>query len=139
MDLNKYITAQKESINTVKKELRKGKKESHWIWFIFPQLRGLGKSYLSYYYGLANMQEASEYYNNKYLNKNLKFCFNKIMKYDELETCFGGIDTKKIHSCATLFYLATKNELFRKVIDKFFKGRLDEKTMLLLKKKGEID
>ena len=135
MELNKFKDVQKEYISTVKRELKQRYKEKHWIWFVFPQLKGLGKSLNSDYYGLDGIEEAKEYYNDKYLRKNLLSCFRIIYKYEDKEVladCVGMLDAIKIRSCATLFYVATKRIIFKKFLDKFFDGFLDDKTMLLL-------
>lgn len=133
--MNKYIFAQKEYIQTVINELKNGKKVSHWIWFIFPQLKGLGKSIFSDYYGLSDLNETKQYYLNKFLRNNLNKCLQIIYSYTDVEliiNCLGDLDTKKLHSCVTLFYLATKKNIFKKIIDKFFNGLLDNQTLSLL-------
>lgn len=135
MELNKYIKAQEYCIDTVKEELRDGLKQTHWMWFVFPQLKGLGKSIVSDYFGLKSLDEAKEFFENKYLRKNLVTCFKLVLKLNDhrrLSYCFGVVDTMKIHSCATLFYLATRRIIFKKFLDKFFGGSLDDKTVLLL-------
>lgn len=135
MELIKYIKAQEYCIKDAKYELRKKKKVSHWIWFVFPQLRGLGRSIVSDYYGLNSVYEAMEFYHEKYLRKNLNDCFKIVMKYENYDTllkCLGEVDAKKVHSCASLFYIATDKPIFKKFIDKFFNGLLDERTVVLL-------
>lgn len=138
MALLKYLKAQEIYIDTAKSELKKGAKQTHWIWFIFPQLKGLGKSFVSEYYGLHGLEETKEYYSNKSLRKNLLDCFKLVMKYEDteqLQTVFGMLDAIKVRSCATLFYIATKRLIFKKFLDKFFDGFLDEKTVVLLEKR----
>ena len=138
MDLKRFEQVQKLCIKEVKAEIRSGYKETHWIWFIFPQLKGLGSSMVSNYYGLNNLEEAREYYDNKYLRKNLLSCFRLVLKLEDerdLSNCFGMLDSVKIRSCATLFYIATKKNIFKKFLDKFFEGLLDNKTMLLLQER----
>lgn len=136
MELNKYIKAQEYCIDRVKTELKNGKKETHWIWFIFPQLKGLGTSIVSDYYGLKNLCEAQEYYKNKYLKNNLIGCLNIIYNYKDiymLKNCLGELDTKKLYSCVTLFKFASpRSKIFSNVIDKFFNGLLDKDTVILL-------
>ena len=135
MAIDRFIKAQKIYIKNAKTELKQCYKETHWIWFVFPQLKGLGKSLNSDYYGLDGIEEAKEYYNDKYLRKNLLSCFRIIYKYEDKEVladCVGMLDAIKIRSCATLFYVATKRIIFKKFLDKFFDGFLDDKTMLLL-------
>lgn len=133
--VNKYIESQKNYIADVKSELKKRKKETHWIWFIFPQLEGLGESVLSKYYALKSVEEAQIYYKNAYLRRNMNCLIDIILKYKtkDLVSVFGEIDCKKFHSCMTLFYVATKNRRFEKVLNKFYNGCLDKQTMLLLR------
>lgn len=106
------------------------------MWFVFPQLKGLGESPMSDYYGLDGIEDAEEYYKHKQLRKNLEGCLSIVCKYKDVwqvKNCLGELDTMKLHSCASLFYLATKKSIFKHVIKKFFNGVLDEKTILLLK------
>lgn len=134
---SRFLKVQERFIDTVKSELKSRKKDSHWIWFIFPQLRGLGKSPMSNYYGLDGIEDAKEYYKHKHLRKNLECCLSIVCEYkgiEEIEDCLGKLDTMKLHSCVSLFYLATKKNIFKYVINKFFNGILDEKTILLLKR-----
>lgn len=135
MEPKRFLEVQEYWIDTVKRELKSKQKVSHWIWFIFPQLRGLGESPMSDYYGLDGIEDAKEYYKHKRLRKNLEGCLSIVCKYkgiEEIERCLGKLDTMKLHSCASLFYLATKKKIFKHVIKKFFNGVLDEKTILLL-------
>ena len=135
MTVNRFVETQKMYIDVVKDDLTSGKKKNHWIWFIFPQLKGLGKSQVSQYFGIKDMDEAREYYKEPTLKKNLDDCFKIVLKYKDynaLSDCFGTLDTKKVHSCATLFYLSTKKPIFKKFLDKFFNGLLDEQTVILL-------
>lgn len=131
MPLDRFLFAQKLYLEDAKTEIQTGKKKSHWIWFVFPQLKGLGKSQVSKYYGLNGIKEAKEYYNNAQLRKNLLDCFKLVLKLDNLEECFRS-DTVKIYSCASIFYLATQKKIFKEVIDKYFGGRIDNNTVLLL-------
>ena len=135
MELNRFVIAQKEYIKIAKTELKQGKKETHWIWFVFPQLKDLGTSEYSSFYGLDSLQDAKKYYRNAYLRRNLNSCFHIIHKYadkEELADSVGMLDAIKIRSCATLFYLATKQMVFKRFLNKFFDGFLDDKTVLLL-------
>ena len=137
MEPKRFLEVQECWIDIVKRELKSKKKVSHWIWFIFPQLRGLGESPMSDYYGLDGIEDAKEYYKHKRLRKNLEGCLSIVCKYkgiEEIERCLGKLDTMKLHSCASLFYLATKKNIFKHVIKKFFNGVLDEKTILLLER-----
>lgn len=136
-NLNRFKLAQSKYLDIAKTEMVIGRKENHWIWFVFPQLKGLGKSYASNYYGLVDAYETMEYYNDKQLRKNLIDCVKILLQFkhlDELTECFGELDTVKIRSCMTLFYMVTKKKIFKKVLDKFFSGLIDDKTVVLLNK-----
>lgn len=138
LGLNKFKEAQQDYYKQARREIRHGLKQTCWIWFIFPQLKGLGFSMLSNYYGLQNVQEAQCYYEDKYLRHNLTEMFRIVLKMKDTEDfvyCFGETDSKKVRSCATLFYLATKKSIFKRFLDKFFNGLLDEQTVLLLKER----
>ena len=138
LGLNRFKEAQKDFYKQAKREVRQGYKKTCWIWFIFPQLKGLGFSTVSDYYGLQNVQEAQSYYEDKYLRHNLTEMFRIVLKMKNTEDfmyCFGETDGKKVRSCATLFYLATKKSIFKRFLDKFFNGLLDEQTMLLLRER----
>ena len=137
IETQRFLEAQNYWIDTVKRELKAKKKVSHWIWFIFPQLKGLGESLMSNYYGLDGIEDAKEYYKNKQLRRNLENCLSIVYEYEgieEVDSCLGKIDTMKLHSCVSLFYLATKESIFENILKKFFNGILDEKTILLLKR-----
>ena len=138
MEINRFIKVQECWMEIVENELKEGKKVSHWIWFIFPQLKGLGKSPTSDYYGLESLDDAREYYANKFLRKNLNKCLRIIYKNKDIRAitnCIGELDTMKLHSCVTLFYLATNKKTFKRILDKFFNSLIDEKTVLLLEKR----
>lgn len=138
MDKNRFIKSQDCWMDTVIAELKNGEKKSHWIWFVLPQLKGLGNSFTSEYYGLESLDDAREYYSNKYLRKNLNKCLHIIYKYKDIRAlvyCLGSLDTLKLRSCVSLFYLATKKKMFKKILDKFFDGLIDEKTVILLEKR----
>lgn len=136
IELNRFIEAQKGEMKKVFEELSAGKKTTHWMWFIFPQLKGLGHSFMSDYYGLNSVEDAKEYLKNPILRENMTKCVSIVSEYentDELLDCFGDLDAKKLHSCLSLFYMATKSDLFEDPINKFFGGVLDDKTISLLK------
>lgn len=138
MELTRFKTAQRDYYKQARKEVRQGYKRTCWIWFIFPQLRGLGFSMVSNYYGLTNIEEAQDYYEDRYLRHNLTEMFRIVLKLNNTEDlmyCFGETDSKKVRSCATLFYIATKKSIFKRFLDKFFNGLLDEKTVLLLEER----
>lgn len=133
--LDRYIRPYKKFFAQVKTELQDGKKQTHWMWFIFPQLKGLGKSAISDYYSLDSIQDAKDFYSNKFLRDSMNELLKIVLKlrsYEQLLDCFGEIDILKFHSCATIFYVATKKRIFKKVLNKFFNGHLDKETINLL-------
>lgn len=130
--LAKFITAQKEDFDIALTEIKNGRKESHWIWYIFPQIAGLGRSATSEYYAIQNLSEAKMYLENEYLRNNLLTICQALLdlKTDNAEEVLGWIDAIKLKSSMTLFTLATPEEpVFKAVLDKFFHGQLDEKTV----------
>ena len=135
MDINRFVKAYKSYGIVAEEEIRNGRKESHWMWFIFPQVRGLGTSIISNYYGMDGIEEAQLFYANKMLKKGLRKLTKLVLRLrneKRLQRCFGSVDTMKLKSSMTIFYLATNEKLFKKVLDKFFQGCLDKQTMILL-------
>lgn len=140
MVLKKYIDAQKDNYDIALSEIKKGQKQSHWMWYIFPQIKGIGKSENSTYYAINSLEEAKMYLNNKLLRTRLIDILNELLKLDEnnAERIFGNVDALKLQSSMTLFNLADpKTEQFYLIINKFFRGRLDEKTINIIDKLNE--
>lgn len=135
-NLQRFINAQNEVYKDVICELKNGNKESHWMWFVFPQLKGLGKSETAEYYGIENINEAIAYTNNKTLwNRYLECCeilldLNNLTIYEIL----GTIDSLKLCSSLTLFYEASKEPLLEKLLIKYFNGNKCNLTLNLLNK-----
>ena len=117
------------------KEVGNGLKEGHWMWYIFPQLRGLGRSDLASYYGIIGKGEAQAYLADKVLGSRLREICNSLIQVrgKSAADIFGPVDTMKLRSSMTLFYLASgKEEVFRKVLAKYFDEKLDDKTVGML-------
>lgn len=133
--MNRFIEAHEKYFNIALEEIKVGKKKTHWMWFIFPQLKGLARSSTAFYYGLDSAQEAEAFYNDDYLKKNLIMITKELLKLEtnDPQVVFKFPDNVKLQSSMTLFYMVTKNELFKKVLDKYFFGELDIKTINLLK------
>lgn len=130
--VSKFIEAQRDCIDQVTDEISNGKKIGHWMWFIFPQISGLGSSEYSIRYSIKNLQEAQEYLSNEILADRLEKLTNIILlnKFD-LICLFGEIDYLKFISCMTLFSkVAGKDSVFSKVIEEY--GVIDEKTVKIL-------
>ncbi len=133
-NLERFIYVQKLNYENCLNEIKNGKKKSHWIWYIFPQLRELGESYISDYFGISGLNEAREYLNNEYLRNNLIEISTELLKLDDdIDNILGEIDSLKLNSSMTLFKYADPTiEIFNKVIDKFYSGKEDKITVSLL-------
>ncbi len=136
MDLERFIKAQENSYSVALAEIRSGKKLTHWMWYIFPQLRGLGRSYTSQYYGIQGRAEAEAYLGHPTLSSRLVEISESLLQLncDDASEIFGYIDDLKLQSSMTLFFIVGGNPVFKGVLEKFFKGELDEKTVELLQK-----
>ena len=134
-NLRRFIDAQKRDYKNALEEIKRGRKESHWIWYIFPQLKNLGYSDISKYYGIGTIEEARAYLDNDLLRKNLIEISEAIYDLDDdILNIMGYPDNLKLNSSMTLFKYADSNiEIFSKVIDKFYDGEEDEKTLILIK------
>ena len=133
-DLTRFVEAHNEHYEQALSEIKAGRKESHWMWYIFPQLQGLGFSRMSYYYGISDIYEAKAYLNNKLLKDHLLEISNALYKCDgEIIDIMGNPDYMKLLSCMTLFKAADPSiEIFQKIIDKFFLGQDDRKTLEMI-------
>ena len=135
-NIDRFVVAQKMSYKTALDEIKGGFKQTHWIWYIFPQLKGLGKSQMSEYYGIENADEAMEYWHNEYLKNNLIEISEELLKFNTSQLSFviGDADAVKVRSCMTLFhFVAPGCETFNRVIKKFFNGEWDHKTFEMLR------
>lgn len=133
-DLDRFIKAQKRKYNIAFSEIREGKKQTHWIWYIFPQIKGLGQSETAKYYSIQSIDEAKAYLDNTYLYNNLIDICNELLKLksNNILDIMGYPDNLKLCSSMTLFYLvAPKETIFKKILDKFYDGKLDENTIIL--------
>jgi uncharacterized protein (DUF1810 family) len=134
--LERFVTAQAPVFETVLAELRAGRKRSHWMWFVFPQLRGLGQSSTARFYGIASIEEARAYLAHPLLGPRLDLCTRIVLGSEgpSLHAIFGSPDDMKFRSCMTLFSLATDNQTnpFRKALDRWCGGRPDERTLALV-------
>ncbi|HJV62765.1 MAG TPA: DUF1810 domain-containing protein [Albitalea sp.] len=134
-DLQRFIDAQEGVYAQVTTELRAGRKASHWMWFIFPQLKSLGRSATAQHFGLATREEASAYWRHPLLGARLAECARLVLAIDGRSALqvFGSPDDLKLRSCMTLFEQAAPDEpVFARVLDKFFGGERDARTLALL-------
>lgn len=134
-NLDRFIIAQKEDYDKALKEIQNGKKLTHWSWYIFPQLKGLGSSSMAEYYGIEDLTEAMLYLNNEYLKNNLIQISQALLNLNTNNPTevLGYPDDLKVKSCMTLFYCANPQiTIFEEVIKKFYNGEFDDTTILLL-------
>jgi uncharacterized protein (DUF1810 family) len=140
-DLERFVTAQAPVFDRALAELQAGRKRSHWMWFIFPQLRGLGFSTTARLYGIASLAEARAYLAHPQLGPRLESCTRDVLAIENrsLHDIFGTPDDMKFGSCMTLFSLAADGDdsSFRTALDRYCGGRQDERTMELLE--GELN
>ena len=136
-DLDRFVKAQDKLYDVAYSEVKNGKKESHWMWFIFPQIQGLGSSNIAVYYSIESLGEAKEYMNHPVLGNRLIDISNELLKHDkDINTIFGDIDSLKLNSSMTLFSLVSEDKVFDKVIDKFYDGKKDDITLDIVKEKS---
>ena len=136
-DLTRFIVAHNKDYSKAFSEIQTGKKLTHWMWYIFHQISGLGISETSKHYGIKNSEEAADYLNDEYLGSNLIGITKLLSDLNENNAykIFGNPDDIKLRSSMTLFYLVSnKNEIFKSIIDKYFDGVFCEKTIQLLNK-----
>jgi len=132
-DLERLVTAQAPIFSAVLNELKAGQKRSHWMWFIFPQLRGLGRSPTAEFYGISSLDEARAYLAHPVLGPRLILCTETVLAVEgrSLQAIFGSPDDLKFCSSMTLFALAVGQgeSVFRRALDRYCGGRLDERTV----------
>ena len=128
MDLTRFLTAQEHTYEMAKQEISNGRKASHWMWFIFPQLIGLGFSASSQYYAIHSLDEAKQYFQHPILGKRLLEITQIVLNCANPNICesFSEIDAMKLKSCMTLFWYTSKNPIFVEVINKYFEGQFCE-------------
>jgi uncharacterized protein (DUF1810 family) len=135
-NLKRFVGPQDQWIDRACEELREGRKQSHWMWFIFPQMAGLGTSDNAIRYGISSCQEAEAYSKHSILGPRLRHCTQLVMrvKGHPIEYIFGNIDTRKFRSSMTLFANAAPDgKIFADALQKFFAGIPDQMTIDLLK------
>jgi uncharacterized protein (DUF1810 family) len=134
-DLQRFVTAQDPVYAQVEAELATGTKTSHWMWFVFPQLKGLGRSATALHYGLASREEAAAYWAHPVLGPRLKHCCELVLAVQgkTVHQIFGSPDDLKFHSCVTLFNaVAPDVPVFAQALKKCFDGQPDARTLALL-------
>jgi uncharacterized protein (DUF1810 family) len=130
-NLERFLDAQEVVYTTALAEIRAGRKSSHWIWYIFPQMRGLGHSYNSEYYGIESLEEAREYLHHEVLGERLRDITGTLLKHRNKSATdiLGEIDAMKLRSSMTLFDIASPNDIFAEVLDVFYEGNRCKHTL----------
>lgn len=133
-DLHRFLKAQETSYKTALSEIKNGRKLSHWMWYIFPQLKGLGMSETARYYGIEDLNEAAAYSEHPILGKRLVEISSVLLTLNTKDpnAIFGSSDDLKLKSSITLFNVLQKEPVFEEVLIQFFNGAKDSKTLQLL-------
>ena len=136
-ELRRFEEAQEGSMGyeTALEEMKNGRKRSHWMWYIFPQIKGLGQSYDSKYYGISSLYEARQYMEHDLLGRRLREITHEVLNHYENGIYYvmdSDIDVLKFRSCMTLFDIVSPYECFKEALDTFFDGEKDEKTLALI-------
>jgi len=134
-DLSRFVEAQEGDYEQAIAEIRSGRKHSHWMWYVFPQFEGLGFSSTSRRYAIKSLAEAKAYLNHPVLGPRLLECVEEALGIEarSAHDLFGSPDDMKLRSCATLFaHVSPAGSVFDRLLDKYFKGKVDDKTLQLL-------
>jgi uncharacterized protein (DUF1810 family) len=133
--LKRFIEAQEKDYPVALAEVKNGKKTSHWMWYIFPQIHGLGFSETSRFYAIKDINEAEEFLKHPVLGSRLIQICNELLELNtnNANKIFGSPDDLKLHSSVTLFSLLPNTDsVFQKILDKFFNGKKDTKTLRII-------
>ena len=133
--LDRFLDAQRGDYAAALAEVRRGRKTSHWMWYIFPQIAGLGQSSTARYYSIRDLEEAREYYAHPVLGQRLREISGALLALRGIDpvAVFGGIDSMKLKSSMTLFAAAAPDDpVFQQVLDKYYGGEQDALTLRIL-------
>lgn len=135
-NLQRFLSAQEYDYSIALREIQNGRKQSHWIWYIFPQIKGLGRSYQSQFYGIANRQEAEAYLAEPTLNARLQEITLALLEHKDktAQQILGDIDAKKVLSSMTLFDAITPNDIYADALNTFFAGKRCNRTLEYLQR-----
>lgn len=130
-DLDRFVSAQEYDYPVALSEIKAGRKYSHWIWYIYPQLKGLGRSYNSDFYGLASVAEAKAYLDHPVLGARLREIVQALLLHrgKNPKEILGDIDASKVRSSMTLFDIVSPNDIFGILLDEFYNGHRCHRTM----------
>ena len=140
-ELNRFVRAQEDSYPAALSELKAGQKRSHWMWYVFPQIDGLGQTSMSKRYSIKSLDEAKEYLQHPVLGARLKECVDAILGINNRSASeiFGFPDDLKLKSSMTLFEQAAEDDsVFSSVLDKYYQGERDRRTLDLLNQPAKI-
>lgn len=141
--LNKFLEAQKDTFELALSEIKNGKKESHWMWYVFPQIQGLGQSEISIYYSLSTIDEAKRYLAHPILGARLVEISTVLLQLNENDSykIFGYPDYLKLKSCMTLFSVVANDKIliFNEILIKFFGNDKCEETLLIISSGENFD
>jgi uncharacterized protein (DUF1810 family) len=138
--LKRFIEAQEKDYPVALAEVKNGKKTSHWMWYIFPQIHGLGFSETSRFYAIKDINEAEEFLKHPVLGSRLIQICNELLELNtnNANKIFGSPDDLKLHSSVTLFSLLPNTDsVFQKILDKFFNGKKDTKTLRIIEEEKQ--
>ena len=130
-DLKRFVTAQSQVYDQALAELRAGRKRSHWMWFVFPQLRGLGVTETAEFYGISGLEEAAAYLAHPVLGPRLRACAEALLALPDADpvAILGHTDALKLRSSMTLFAVASADPLFDDVLTRYYAGERDPRTL----------
>jgi uncharacterized protein (DUF1810 family) len=134
-NLRRFVLIQQVTYPQALAEIRRGQKTSHWMWYIFPQIDGLGFSPTSRQYSIKSVAEAEAYLGHPILGPRLVECADATLAVEgrSAEEIFGSVDAQKLRSCATLFaHVSPEGSVFHRLLDRYFEGHADERTLGLL-------
>lgn len=135
-NLDRFVSAQEPLYGRVVTELSTGRKRTHWMWFVFPQMAGLGRSAMAQQYGIGSLAEATAYLAHPVLGPRLRECCRILLDLEDLSASdiFGAPDDMKLHSSLTLFAAASPGDpLFDQCLDRYFGGAPDTATLALIR------
>lgn len=133
-NLQRFIDGQRFGYDYALKEIQNGRKDGHWIWYVFPQMKGLGHSPNSQYYGISGKEEAIAYLEHPVLGTRLREITGELLKIEDktVEEIFSTIDAVKVRSSMTLFDYVCPNNIYMEVLNKYYNGQRDALTLSLL-------
>lgn len=133
-DLTRFVCAQQHTFAAALDEIRGGRKRSHWMWYVFPQIAGLGRSAMAQRYAIQSAEEARAFVAHPLLGQRLRACMAALEALPPIsaEAVFGDVDAIKLRSSLTLFSEATQDPVFAEALDRWFAGRPDDATLALL-------